>query len=192
MISNDRFAWVEITDLSQLRAWLVAHHGQESSVWLVRYKATCPEWFVDRLDVLDELICFGWIDGLARKLEGDRTMQLISPRRQQVWTQSYKDRAARLIVERRMAPPGLAAIARSKALGLWDASAAIDALDMPADLVAALASDPTAEAYFIQAAPSYRRNVLRWIHGAKKHETRRGRIEKLVLSSGRREKLLQM
>jgi hypothetical protein len=67
--------------------------------------------------VLDELIAFGWIDGLRRKLEDARTMQLISPRRQQAWAQTYEDRAARLEAEGRMHLAGLTAIAVAKAAG---------------------------------------------------------------------------
>jgi hypothetical protein len=52
-----------------------------------------PDQFIDRWDVLDELLCFGWTDGLRRKLDDNRTMQLISPRRQQAW--ALTDRARR-------------------------------------------------------------------------------------------------
>lgn len=52
------------------------------------YMKIVPGKFVDRWDVLNELLCFGWTDGLRRKLDEFRTMQLISPRRQQAWAQS--------------------------------------------------------------------------------------------------------
>lgn len=68
--------------------------------------------------VLDEFLCFGWIDGIRRKLDADRTMQLISPRKVQHWAKSYKDQAARRIEEGRMESPGLESIRRSKESGL--------------------------------------------------------------------------
>jgi hypothetical protein len=40
-----------------------------------------PEKYVSIDEVLDELLCFGWIDGIRRKLDLDRTMQLIAPRK---------------------------------------------------------------------------------------------------------------
>ena len=94
-------------------------HGNDESVWMVRYKQHIADKYVGRLEALDLLIAFGWIDGIARKLDEDRTMQLISPRRQQVWTQTYRERAARLEADGRMEESGRAAIRLSQALGLW-------------------------------------------------------------------------
>jgi len=105
MISTDRFEQVEVTSLDEVRAWLSVNYGRDESVWLVRFKKSVPNKFIDRLDLLDELLCYGWTDGIARKLDADRTMQLISPRKQQAWAQTYKDRVARLETEERMMPP---------------------------------------------------------------------------------------
>ena len=83
-------------------------------------------------------MAFGWIDGIRRKLDDDRTMQLISPRKVQHWAKSYKDRAARLIEEGRMQAPGLASIEAGKASGLWSFMDDVDALIVPEDLRMAL------------------------------------------------------
>jgi uncharacterized protein YdeI (YjbR/CyaY-like superfamily) len=192
MIETDRFQQVAIASLAELRAWLRENHAREDSVWLVRFRNTVPDKFVDRLDALDELLCFGWVDGIARKLDEQRTMQLISRRRQQAWSQSYKDRVARLEAEGRMQPPGQEAIARSKALGLWDAYAEVDALLVPGDLQAALAATPSALSKFVGAAPSYRRNVLRWISVAKQPATRAKRIAATVAAAAEGRRLPQM
>jgi uncharacterized protein YdeI (YjbR/CyaY-like superfamily) len=192
MIETDKFEKVELASLAELRSWLSANHTQEASVWLVRHKKTTPTKFIDRLDALDELLCFGWIDGLARKLDDERTMQLISPRRQQAWAQSYKDRVARLEQEGRMEAPGRAAIQRSKELGLWDAYAEIDALQVPDDLRAALTGLPHARVWFDNSAPSYRRNVLRWIGLAKTPATRDKRVKQTVELASQRQKVPQM
>lgn len=192
MLETGRFAKIEIEKLADLETWLASHHAQTESVWMVRFKKSVPSKYVDRLDVIDLLLCFGWVDGLARKLDDDRTMQLISRRRQQAWAKSYKDRAARLIDTGRMRPPGLAAIAESKALGLWDAYADSDALVVPDDLRMALCDQPLAEAFFGAAAPSYRRNVLRWIGSAKQDATRQKRIAITVSLSEKHEKVPQM
>ena len=192
MIANDRFEHVEIAVLDDLHAWLAQHHANSESVWLVRWKKDTPDKYVSRLDVLDELICWGWIDGIARKLNATRTMQLISPRKQQAWAQSYKVRAARLEASCRMQEPGRAAIVRSKSLGYWDASSDIDKLIIPDDLRAKLTSNPDADQYFRSTAPSYRRNVLRWLAAAKRPETRNGRLAMIVTASAEREKLPQM
>ena len=192
MIATERFDQVEVTSLGALREWLAANHARDEGVWLVRFRKSVPAKFIDRLDVLDELLCFGWVDGIARKLDDQRTMQLIAPRRQQAWAQSYKDRVLRLEAEGRMDEPGRAAIERSKRLGLWDAYAAVDALVVPDDLRVALRNAAGAETRFDQAAPSYRRNVLRWIAEATRPETRRKRITTTVEFSALGKKVPQM
>jgi uncharacterized protein YdeI (YjbR/CyaY-like superfamily) len=192
MIADNRFEHVEIADIGDLHSWLAQRHASSESVWLVRWKKDTPDKYVSRLDVLDELICWGWIDGIARQLDVTRTMQLISPRKQQAWAQSYKDRAARLAANGRMQEPGRAAMVRSKSLGLWDESSDIDRLIIPDDLRAELSSNPDADQYFSSTAPSYRRNVLRWLAAAKRPETRNKRIAMIMAASAEREKLPQM
>ena len=191
MIETDRFENLEITSAAQLRDWLTHHHMRGVSVWLVTFKAQHAHQYVSREAVLDELLCFGWIDGLRRKLDDDRTMQLISPRRHQVWAKSYKDRAARLMADGRMAKAGLAAIAESKRQGLWDARADVDALIVPPDLARTLAASAAAAENFVAFAPSYRRNVLRWLATAKTVVTRVKRIDIIVMHAAKGEKVAQ-
>lgn len=191
MIPTEGFAQVEVRSAADLRAWLMEHHGQAESVWLVTWKKAPGAPYVSVGEVLDELIAFGWTDGLRRKREDGRTMQLISPRRQQAWALSYKRRAERLESEGRMHPAGHAAIAAAKAAGRWDETAEVDALVLPDDLALALAAHPGAEQFFAASAPSYRRNVLRWLHGAKRSETRRSRIARIAQLSAQRVKVHQ-
>ena len=140
--------------------------------------------------VLDALIAHGWIDGVRRKLDDDRVMQLISPRRTQYWAKTYKDRAERLEVEGRMRPPGRASVEAGKASGLWSYMDDVDALITPEDLDEALTG--AAAAFFHGAAPSYRRNILRWIKLAKTAPTRAKRITEVVARSRAGEKVPQM
>lgn len=192
MVETERFEQVEVDSSEALWAWLDAHHAQTESIWLVTFKKVVPERYLSRDAVLDALVAYGWTDGVRRKLDDERTMQLVGPRKEQVWAATYKARAARLEAEGRMQGPGRASIERAKAEGLWDVSDPVDALVVPEDLAAALASEPLAEAFFHDAAPSYRRNVLRWIAKAKRAPTREKRIATTVAASGRREKVPQL
>ena len=134
--------------------------------------------YVSTTEVLDELLCFGWIDGIRRKLDPDRTMQLIGPRRMQHWAKTYKDQAAGLIKAGKMEPAGYRSIERSKENGLWNFMDDVDALIKPADLVNALEQLPPAREYFDAFPPSVQRFALRWIKLAKTEKTRTKRIEK--------------
>ena len=161
------------------------NHGQEGSVWLVTWLKRHGAPYLSRDAVLDALIAWGWIDGIMRAHgyrgqdgpgEG-RTLQLISPRRHQRWTATYRARAERLVAEGRMAAPGLAAIKAAQAAGTWEADPEVDALEVPEDLATALG---TASDTFNAFPPSHRRNVLRWIAGAKTAPTRAKRIGTVV------------
>jgi uncharacterized protein YdeI (YjbR/CyaY-like superfamily) len=195
MLDTERFEKVEVRSAEELHAWLAANHARTEGVWLVTHrKEADPAAYIPMTAVLDALLCFGWIDGLRRRLDGRRSMQLITPRRHQRWARSYKERAARLEAEGRMEAPGRAAITESKRLGLWDLPEmeAVDDLVVPPDLAEALSAHPAAEARFGAAAPSYRRNVLRWIAIAKRPETRAARIAKTAEFAERGERLPQM
>jgi len=192
MIPTAGFAQVEVRTSAELRDWLLVHHAQADSVWLVTWKKNPGALYVSVGEVLDELIAFGWIDGVRRKIDGARTMQLISPRKQQAWAQTYRNRAARLSVEGRMHPAGRAAIDEAKQAGRWNEMAAVDALQVTDDLAVALNERPAAADFFASVAPSYRRNVLRWLHSAKRPGTRAARIARIVDTAAKSEKLPQL
>lgn len=189
MVETDRYPHVEVRSRAALRAWLAAHHAQQDGVWLVTFRKHMGASYVSRDEVLDELLCFGWIDGVARKLDDDRTMQLVTPRRTHAWTASYRTRALRLEAEGLLAEPGLHAIALAKASGGWDAYPDVDALLVPADLAAALKNSAAAALWFESAAPSYRRNVLRWIAKAQRPETRAKRIGVVADTAARQQRI---
>jgi uncharacterized protein YdeI (YjbR/CyaY-like superfamily) len=192
MIRTEDLAQVAVTSAKQLRDWLMIHHAQENSIWLVTYKKNMGQTYVSTSEILDEILCFGWIDGIRRKLDADRTMQLLSPRRTQVWAKTYKDRVVRLTQQGRMHPAGLAAVALSQANGLWSHMDDVDALLIPDDLAGQLAKLPLARVHFEAFAPSYRRNVLRWLALAKTPATRTKRLAQIADRSARAEKLAQM
>ena len=178
MIKTENFKKVEISTQVELRAWLIEHHSQDESVWLVTYKKHVEDKYVSTGQVLDELLCFGWIDGIRRKLDDERTMQLIGPRRKQHWAKSYKDRALRLIEAGKMMPAGLKSIEVSKKNGFWNFMDDVDALVKPDDLIKSLNEHAPAMDVFNAFAPSVQRFTLRWIKLAKTEKTRRSRIKK--------------
>lgn len=176
-IATEAFEQIEVTTSIELRKWLSENCTQTDSVWLVTYKASERAHYVSREEVLDELLSFGWIDGVRRKLDEIRTMQLISPRKAQHWSKTYKDRAARLIETGKMAEPGFASIEAGKQSGLWDFMDDVDALIYPEDLIAAFNELPSSQAQFEAFPPSAQRFTLRWIKLAKTPATRAKRLK---------------
>ena len=189
MIQTESFTKIEVCTIEELRTWLLKNHNQEESVWLVTFKKEVPEKYVSRWEVLDQLICFGWIDGIRRKLDDKRTMQLISPRKAQHWARTYKERASKLIEEGRMHESGLQSIQRSKESGLWNFMDDVDNLIIPEDLNTALRKKKDAFEFFNAINDSSKRFVLRWIKLAKTEGTRKKRITKIVDLSAKGQKL---
>lgn len=175
-MTDQDLARVEVGSEHELHDWLLRHHGQTTAVWLVTWKKVVPAKHIPHERVLDQLIAFGWIDGIRRRTDEERTRQLISPRRTQPWARTYKDRAERLIATGAMQPAGLASVERARATGMWDAMNHVDDLVVPDDLAAALAAHPPAPEHFAAFPPSVRRNILRWIAYARTAPTRDKRI----------------
>jgi uncharacterized protein YdeI (YjbR/CyaY-like superfamily) len=192
MIETEKFDKFEVSSPHELRSWLMGHHAQAASVWLVTYKKHIPTKYLSTSEILDELLCFGWIDGVRRKLDDEKTMQLISPRKVEHWAVTYKARAERLLMEGRMHEAGLRSIEAAKQNGKWVLMSDVDALEIPSDLYASLNASFPALEYFNTSAPSYRRNVLRWLKLAKTNATREKRLQKICEFSSGGKRILQM
>jgi uncharacterized protein YdeI (YjbR/CyaY-like superfamily) len=189
MIKTENFIQVEVKSSSELREWLLMNHTQKESIWLVTYKKEVTEKYVSVQEVLDQLLCFGWIDGIRRKLDQERTMQLIAPRKVEHWSQTYKLRFAKLEDLGLIHQSGFNAVEASKKAGLWNFMDDVDNLIIPNDLQEALTKTNEAKLFFEAINASSKRFVLRWIKLAKTDKTRASRIEQIVQLSSRGEKL---
>ncbi len=189
MIQTENFEKLEVSSIGELNKWLHENHQQKESIWLVTYKKIVPEKYLSTSVVLDELLCYGWIDGIRRKLDDNRTMQLISPRRIEHWAKSYKDRAEKLIELGKMQVSGFQSIEISKQHGLWDFMDDVDKLIVPKDLQDALNKINGASDFFQGINDSSKRFVLRWIKLAKTDKTRASRIDQIANLSSKGEKL---
>ncbi|MEM9999194.1 MAG: YdeI/OmpD-associated family protein [Bacteroidota bacterium] len=172
---------VEVTSRAAWRAWLAAHHTQPDGIWLVTYKKHTGGRYVDYDSIVEEALCFGWIDSLPRKLDADRTMLYVSPRKPgSIWSRLNKQRIEALEADGRMTEIGRAKIEAAKADGSWTLYDDVENLVIPDDLAAALASAPAAEAAFDGFSASSKKGVLWWIKSAKRDATRAKRIAETV------------
>jgi uncharacterized protein YdeI (YjbR/CyaY-like superfamily) len=189
MVKTENFVQIEISSATQLREWLQQNHTQKESIWLVTYKKEVKEKYVSTQEILDEILCFGWIDGVRRKLDEQKTMQLISPRQVQHWTKTYKDRFAKLEKEGRMTDAGRQSVLVSKQNGLWNFMDDVDALIKPSDFVKCLEENPPAMNYFDAFSASSKRFMLRHIKIAKTANTRVKRINEITSLAKQNKKL---
>ena len=174
----DKSERVQIESRGELRAWLEKNHDRENGIWLVTFKRHCSDRSVPYDDIVEEALCFGWIDSVTRRLDEDRTMLWLSPRKPgSGWSKLNKERVERVIAAGLMTSPGLEKIEAAKRDGSWQALDAIEALEIPPDLEAALESYPSARGNFDAFPRSVKRNILEWIANSKRSETRTKRIE---------------
>jgi uncharacterized protein YdeI (YjbR/CyaY-like superfamily) len=166
---------------AEWRDWLEAHHDRRPGVWVIQWRTATSRRRLSYEELVEEALCFGWIDSTMKKLDDERSMITMTPRRpRSVWSRSNKDRVERLIFEGRMTETGLRTVEAAKRNGSWEALDDVDAMILPDDLVAALATDERARLHFEGFTPSRRRMILYWIKSAKRTETRARRIAEAV------------
>jgi uncharacterized protein YdeI (YjbR/CyaY-like superfamily) len=172
---------LQVESRAEWRAWLAANHGRTEGIWLITYKKHPHRPYVSYNDTVEEALCFGWIDSKPNKLDDARTMLWFAPRKPGTgWSALNKQRIATLIETGQMMLPGLAKIEAAKQDGSWESLDAIERLEIPSDLAAALAENETALANFEAFPRSAKRGILEWIASAKRTETRDRRIAETV------------
>lgn len=160
------------------RAWLERHHTRTQGVWLVEWKKATGRPRIDYDASVEEALCFGWVDSKVNALDDARSLLWFAPRKPRTgWSRPNKERVERMIAAGRMTPAGLAKVQAAQADGSWTSLDGVEALEVPADLAAALAQRPPAAAHFDAFPRSVRRGILEWILVAKKAGTRAARIE---------------
>jgi len=181
LIVGDAVAW---------REWLGENHGDPAGVWLVlAKKGTEKPTSITYDQALEEALCHGWIDGQTRRRDDATYRQRFTPRRKRsAWSKRNTGIAERLRAEGRMHPAGQAEVERAKADGRWEAAYAGPAtMEVPPDLIEALAAEPKAQAMFETLNSQNRYAILYRIDTAKRADTRARRIREFVAMLARGE-----
>ncbi|WP_244931037.1 YdeI/OmpD-associated family protein [Nocardioides sp. W7] len=178
-----------VPDAAAWRSWLSEHHADSPGVWLVLTKKGGDVTALNRAAALDEALCFGWIDGQARSRDEATSYQRMTPRTARSrWSQINVGLVARLEAEDRMMPAGRAAVDAAKADGRWAAAyAPPSTAEVPADLAAAIAADPAAQAMFDVLTKTNRFALIVRLGAVKRAETRERKIGEFVAMLARQE-----
>jgi uncharacterized protein YdeI (YjbR/CyaY-like superfamily) len=173
-----------------LEAWLEAEHLTAPGLYVKLAKKGAGVPSINWEQMVEVLLCFGWIDGRANRLDDRFYLQRVTPRRpRSVWSLKNVGTVERLIAEGRMRPAGLAAVEAAKADGRWERAYAGPAtIALPDDLAAALDAEYAARAAYDALDGANRYAVLWRVHTAGTPATRAKRIAALVqmLAEGRR------
>jgi uncharacterized protein YdeI (YjbR/CyaY-like superfamily) len=172
---------VEATDRTQWRAWLQQNCGTADEVWLVIPHRGSSTPGVTHREAIEEALCFGWIDSLARKHDAHSWRQRFSPRNpRSAWSRVNRELVEQLTAQGLMTSRGTAAVELAKRTGTWAMVAHAQNGVVPEDLRSRLNTDPAAAAAFDRLAPSAKRAALEWIARAVRPETRERRIARTV------------
>jgi uncharacterized protein YdeI (YjbR/CyaY-like superfamily) len=166
------------------RRWLAAHHATERELLVGFYKKASGKSGISYREALDEALCYGWIDGIKKRVDGTRYTHRFSPRtKDSVWSLVNATRVKELIALKRMAKPGLEAWERRdvKKTGIYSFENRPKAFD--AALEREFRKQPAAWTFFRAQPPGYQRIATFYVMSAKQQETRERRLAVLVQRS---------
>ena len=171
-IIHSRKAW---------RTWLAKNHQSQSSVWVVCNTQKSNKPTVAWTELVDEALCFGWIDSTRKTIDETKFKQLFSKRKpRSTWSKINKEKIKRLTAEGLMMDAGFQAVKLAKQNGSWTILDEVEKLAIPADLEKAFTLHPGAKDYFMSLSKSIKKMMLQWIVLAKKPETRNARLQQTV------------
>lgn len=177
----DAYPEVLATTRAEWREWLTRNHETSTGIWLVTYKKASGKPHLSYDELVEEALCFGWIDSKGNKADAERTKLLLTPRKRgSGWSRPNKERIGRLLAAGLMMPAGLARIEAAKTDGSWTLLDDIEAMVVPDDLESALRADAEARAGWERFTPSVKKPLLQWIAFAKRPETRAKRVAETV------------
>lgn len=174
------------------RNWLERNHDRENALLVKFFKTSSGRGGLSYKEAVDESLCFGWIDGVRRSLDGESYEQRFTPRRKRsIWSLVNVRRFEELKAEGRVTPAGQAAFdAKTEdRTGVYSAEQGDITLE-PGE-IELLRSNAAAWAYWEKAPRSYRKPATWWVVSAKKPETRERRLRQLIECSERGERVPQ-
>lgn len=170
---------------AEFRAWLEKNHATATELWVGLYKKAYAHRGLTYPDAVLEALCFGWIDGVMRRIDDESHMQRFTPRKPgSTWSNINVAHVERLTREGRMAPAGRAAFAARSAAktGIYSFERTQPA-EFPPALLRLFKANRAAWKFFSAQPPGYRRLSTHRVVDAKQESTRLRRLEKLIAAS---------
>jgi uncharacterized protein YdeI (YjbR/CyaY-like superfamily) len=176
---------------AEWRAWLQENHATCSEAWLLFYKKHTARPSVAYRDSVEEAICFGWIDGLKKRIDDERYAHRFTPRKpNSKWSPLNISLAEKMIAQGKMTAAGHAAFDRRETYAESFLQARQSGeVQLPPDLERALQSNRAAWRNYSAMAPGYRKQYAGWLTSAVKPETREKRLREAIALLERNRKL---
>src|ERR1700686_3294608 len=163
------------------RRWLAEYHHHESEVLVGLYKKASGRGGMSWSEAVDEALCFGWIDGVRRRVDELSHSIRFTPRKaRSTWSAVNIAKAEQLIVDGRMQPAGLRAFQARTEENSRIYSFEQGEVELPPQALRRLQANAQAWSYWNERPPSYRRVAAWWVVSAKRSETRERRLATLI------------
>lgn len=173
-----------------LRAWLAENHATATELWVGFYKKDSGKPSLTWPESVDQALCFGWIDGIRKRVDETSYRIRFTPRRRgSIWSAINIKRAEELVRQKQMRPAGLKAFAAriENKSGIYSYEQRSTELSKP--YAKLMRKNQAAWNFFEAQPPSYRKMIGWWIVSAKKQETRMARLAKLISESAKGKRL---
>lgn len=178
-------------DAAAFRAWFTANASTATELLVGYHKVGSGRPSMTWSESVDEALCFGWIDGVRRRIDDHTYSIRFTPRKPtSIWSAINIAKVEQLRSEGRMTPAGEQAFARrtqAKSVIYSYEQTAVAELT-PSD-VRVFKRDKAAWTYFEACPPGYRKQILHWVTIAKRPETRAARLEKLIAACAAKQRL---
>jgi uncharacterized protein YdeI (YjbR/CyaY-like superfamily) len=171
------------------RAWLAEHHDSEREVLVGLFKKASARPTMSWPQSVEEALCFGWIDGVRRRIDDQSHSIRFTPRKpRSTWSAVNIQKAERLIAGGRMQPAGLRAFEARTEENSRIYAFEQGQVELPPQAQAELKADPRAWSFWQSQPPGYRRIASWWVISAKRQPTRERRLAILIedCAAGRR------
>ena len=173
---------IQLTNRKAWRQWLSENHQKEKEIWLVYFKKHTGKPSVGYAESVEEALCFGWIDGIKKRIDEERYAHRFTPRKPKSrWSPRNIDLAEKLIQNGQMAPMGLASFDQRMTYGEdFLKTKETKEITLSAETEEALRANENAWKHFNNLSPGYKKQYVGWLQSAKKPETRKRRLEEAV------------
>lgn len=175
------------------RAWLERHHATQSELIVGFYRKGCGKPSITWPESVEEALCFGWIDGVRRKLDDDSYTIRFTPRKtKSIWSKINLATMERLIASGRIAPAGLKVFESRDQDKTNLYSFEREAASLAPEQQEQFRKHPKAWRFFEAQVPSYRKPAIWWVVSAKQEATRAKRLATLIECSAQGLKIPQL
>ena len=166
---------------ADFREWLSQHYDKQTEQWIGLYKKATNKPSITWSESVDQALCFGWIDGLRKKIDEESYKIRFTPRRaNSVWSAVNLKKMKELIAQGLMQPPGLEIYEKRDPAKEQIYGYEQKATTLPEPYLQQLKANEKAWDFFSNAAPFYKKQMTHWISSAKKEETKQRRLLKLI------------